>query len=104
VEDGLQPFLPLAECRSLAAQILQKLQQRADGEEKLDWSLHYVDSTVVRAHHHAAGAKGGREARRWVEVVAGSVQRSMCVPRDTESRSSSYSRVVNATSRLSLSR
>ncbi len=85
-------------------QVLQKLQQRADGEGKLDWSLHYVDSTVVRAHHHAAGAKGGTKARRWAEVVAGSVQRCMCVPRGTESRSSSYSQVVNATSRPSLSR
>jgi transposase len=44
--------------------ILEKLQQRADGGGKLDWSLHYVDSTVVRAHQHAAGAKGGSEGRR----------------------------------------
>ena len=29
-------------------QILEMLQQRADGQGKLDWSLHYVDSTVVR--------------------------------------------------------
>ncbi len=76
-------------------QILQKLQQRADGEGKLDWSLHYVDSTVVRAHQHAAGAKGGKEARRWVEVVAGSAPRCMCVPRGRASRSSSCSRVAS---------
>ena len=24
----------------------------------MDWTLHFVDSTVVRAHQHAAGAKG----------------------------------------------
>ncbi len=70
-------------------QILQKLQQRADREGKLDWSLHYVDSTVVRAHQHAAGAKGGRKRRRWAEVVEDSAQRCTCVPRDTASRSSS---------------
>jgi transposase len=45
-------------------QLLKKLQQRADGQGKLDWSLHYVDSTVVRAHQHAAGAKGGTKGRR----------------------------------------
>jgi transposase len=26
---------------------------------RLDWSVHYVDSTIVRAHQHAAGAKQG---------------------------------------------
>ena len=25
----------------------------------MDWDLHFVDGTVVRAHPHAAGAKGG---------------------------------------------
>src|SRR5262245_26415300 len=30
---------------------------------QLDWSIHYVDSTIVRAHQHAAGAHtGGAEA------------------------------------------
>jgi transposase len=66
--------------------ILEKLQQRADGEGKLDWSLHYVDSTAVRAHHHAAGAKGGRKRRRWAGVVAGSVPRPTCVLRGRASR------------------
>jgi transposase len=85
-------------------QILQKLQQRADREGKLDWSLHYVDSTVVRAHHHAAGAKGGTKGKRWAGVVAGSVQRCTCVPKVRASRSSSRSRVVSATSKPSSSR
>jgi transposase len=39
--------------------ILATLQQQADAEEQLDWSLHLVDGTVVRAHQHAAGAKKG---------------------------------------------
>jgi transposase len=39
--------------------ILSALQRLADAEVRLDWSLHFVDSTVVLAHQHAAGAKGG---------------------------------------------
>ena len=39
--------------------VLSALQRWADAEERLDWSPHVVDSTVVRAHQHAAGAKGG---------------------------------------------
>ena len=39
--------------------VLSALQRQADAEGRLDWSLHFVDSTVVRARQHAAGAKGG---------------------------------------------
>lgn len=35
------------------------LQQQADAQGQLDWQIHYVDGTIVRAHQHAAGAKGG---------------------------------------------
>ena len=28
---------------------------------RLDWSKHFVDGTVIRAHQHAAGAVGGQE-------------------------------------------
>ena len=38
----------------------------ADGDARgvLDWLLHYLDGTVVRAHQHAAGAsKGGLRSR-----------------------------------------
>jgi transposase len=38
-------------------QILQTLQQQADAEGKLNWQLHHVDGSVIRAHQHAAGAK-----------------------------------------------
>jgi len=41
-------------------QILDKLQSQADKQGKLDWDIHYVDGTVVRAHQHAAGAKGSQ--------------------------------------------
>jgi transposase len=35
------------------------VQQAADAAGELDWEVHYVDGTVVRAHQHAAGAKKG---------------------------------------------
>jgi transposase len=44
--------------------ILAELQRQADGAEQLDWSKHYVDSTMIRAHQHAAGAKGGAQKLR----------------------------------------
>lgn len=37
------------------------LQREADLQEQLDWSMHFVDGTVVRAHQCAAGARGGQE-------------------------------------------
>ncbi|NJO75076.1 MAG: IS5 family transposase [Leptolyngbyaceae cyanobacterium RM1_406_9] len=40
-------------------QILQTLQPQADREGKLNWQLHHVDGSVIRAHQHAAGAKKG---------------------------------------------
>ncbi len=40
-------------------QILEHLQTIADQQGMLDWEVHYVDGTVVRAHQHAAGGKKG---------------------------------------------
>jgi len=40
-------------------QILAALQQQADEQGRLDWTIHHVDGTTVRAHQHAAGAKKG---------------------------------------------
>jgi len=37
--------------------ILAALQEQADETGQLDWEVHFVDGTVVRAHQHAAGAK-----------------------------------------------
>ncbi len=39
--------------------VLAQLQQQAAAAGPIDWELHYVDATVVRAHQHAAGAKKG---------------------------------------------
>ncbi len=58
-------------------QVLAASQRRADAEGRLDWTLHFVDSTVVRAHQHAAGAKGGtRQPRRSAGAEAGIARRS----------------------------
>ena len=37
--------------------VLQRLQAQADARGELDWDLHFVDATVVRAHQYAAGAR-----------------------------------------------
>lgn len=37
--------------------ILQDVQALVDQDGNVDWEIHFVDSTIVRAHQHAAGAK-----------------------------------------------
>ncbi|CAM5692150.1 hypothetical protein SCHAM137S_06469 [Streptomyces chartreusis] len=61
-------------------QLLQRIQAEADAVGDIDWDIS-VDSTTVRAHHHAAGArntppplKGGsaqvvRTAGIWAELI-----------------------------------
>jgi hypothetical protein len=44
---------------SVWQRIIEALQQQADARGQLDWKVHHVDSSVIRAHQHAAGAKGG---------------------------------------------
>jgi transposase len=39
--------------------LFDALKQQADAAGQLDWQIHFVDSTIVRAHQHAAGAKKG---------------------------------------------
>jgi transposase len=41
------------------ARLFAAVQQRGDDTGQLDWAIHYVDSTIVRAHQHAAGAHTG---------------------------------------------
>ncbi|MFB9993749.1 IS5 family transposase [Deinococcus oregonensis] len=41
-------------------QIWAALQRQADLKGQLDWSMHFVDGTVIRAHQCAAGARGGQ--------------------------------------------
>lgn len=72
--------------------ILEALQARADRQGRVDWRLHFVDSTIVRAHQHAAGArkvsgeKRGSTARHSAARVAASRPRSTFAPRALASR------------------
>lgn len=43
---------------------LRELQSRAHAAGELDWDLHHVDSSVVRAQRSAAGAKKGAATKR----------------------------------------
>jgi len=50
--------------------VLRRVQQHSDAVGGIVWEVS-VDSTVVRAHQHAAGGKGGGPARRSVAAAAG---------------------------------
>jgi transposase len=58
--------------------IFERLLAQADADGRLDWGVHFVDASVVRAHQHAAGAKRGtsRTTRRSGAATAGSRPRS----------------------------
>ena len=79
----------------LWARVLAALQAEADAEGRLDWGLHFVDGTTVRAHPHAAGApkKGGPKASRpttpSAAPAAASRRRSTCGSSGAASRSAS---------------
>jgi transposase len=52
--------------------ILAELRRMADAAGRIDWEVHLVDGTSVRAHRCAAGGKGGGCAKRWAARAAGS--------------------------------
>src|SRR5579875_1659298 len=56
--------------------ILKALQQ----EGAIDWSVNFLDGSTVRAHQHAAGAKGGKTSKRSAEAEAASRPRSLSAP------------------------
>jgi transposase len=67
--------------------IFAAVQRQADAAGQLDWTVHFVDGTVIRAHQHAAGAKGGtRRPRRWARARAASRRRSTSGRRAAASR------------------
>jgi transposase len=75
----------------LVQRLLGELQRQADAAGDLEWDLHYVDGTVIRAHQHAAGAKkGGRpttpQQKRSGGARAASAPRSTSAPRGVASR------------------
>jgi transposase len=61
--------------RALAA-----LQAEADARGDLDWSLHFLDGTVIRAHPHAAGAKKGAVTAPSAGAREASRPSSTCAP------------------------
>ena len=68
-------------------QLFATIQQQADAAGQIDWELHFVDGTVIRAHQHAAGAKGGtKRQRRSGAARAGSPPRSISAPKAVASR------------------
>jgi transposase len=68
---------------------LQRLQAEGDATGDLDWALHFIDGTTVRAHQHAAGAKKGAVIRPLAAPAADSPAKSTCAPKAGASRSSS---------------
>ena len=68
-------------------QVLAAVQRQADTAGALDWEWHCVDGTVIRAHQHAAGAKGGTPRRKHSGAArAVSRPKSTCAPRGAASR------------------
>jgi transposase len=67
--------------------ILKILQEEADAQDQLQWEIHFVDSTIVRAHQHAAGAKKGTQPEK-LSAAAKAVlaRKSTSGPRGTVSR------------------
>ena len=58
--------------------ILAELRRMADAKSDIDWDVHMIDGTNVRAHRCAAGAKGGNIVKPWAARVAGSVASCIC--------------------------
>lgn len=67
--------------------VLATLQAGGDARGELDWSLHFVDGTVVRAHQHAAGAKKGAAISPSAAPAAATRPKSTSAPSAGGSRS-----------------
>src|SRR5438105_3166376 len=68
-------------------QLFAAVQRQADAAGGLDWEWHFVAGTVIRAHQHAAGAKGGTlRPRRSAAAKVASRPGSTCAPRAAASR------------------
>lgn len=66
--------------------VLAALQAEADARGEVDWRQHFLDSTTVRAHQHAAGAKRGAAITPSAAPAAASRPKSTSVPRAGASR------------------
>jgi transposase len=67
--------------RALAA-----LQAEADARGELDWGLHFLDGTTIRAHPHAAGAKKGAVTKPSGGAAAAGGPSSTCAPSGAANR------------------
>lgn len=72
--------------------VLAELQADADARGEFDWSLHFLDGTVIRAHPHAAGApkKGATTTIPRIRRSAGA--RAASPPRSTSASRAGASR------------
>ena len=60
-------------------------QEKADAAGRIDWAIHFVDGTIIRAHQHAAGAKGGaRKPKHSAAAKVDSAPKSMSVSTETD--------------------
>jgi transposase len=68
------------------SQLLAAVQAHADAAGQLNWDLHYIDGTMIRAHQHAAGAKKGtRRPKRSAAAGVASAPKSTCAPKGAAS-------------------
>ena len=49
--------------------ILSQVQSLADERGAVDWEIHFVDGSIVRAHQHAAGQKKARPPRKRLDAA-----------------------------------
>lgn len=66
--------------------IFAAVQADADARGELDWSLHFLDGTTIRAHVHAAGAKKGAVIRPLGAPAEDLAPKSTCAPTDSVNR------------------
>lgn len=58
-----------------------ELQAAADQADEIDWEVHLVDGTVIRAHQHAAGAKKhAPRSKHWVAAKGDLAPKSTSAP------------------------
>lgn len=68
--------------------VLAALQAAGDAAGQLNWMLHFVDGTVIRAHQHAAGARKKGATKRSGGAAAASGPSSTSASSGVGSRSS----------------
>lgn len=68
MDDNIQPISAVAK-KGVWDRVLAALQTKKSEENQLDWEIHLIDGSVVRAHQHAAGAKKAPPKKKlWGEV------------------------------------